>query len=254
MAATKLDGGKAGEHPLMSNRTLRAMYTGMVQARGLAGEGSTRGRERRAAIDDVACWASVLVGVGEGDLVFGCRPDGVVGRLAGGSEGPVIPGGVERLYAAVGAAAGLRGGRQGRVVTAFFERHEAGGAKWAKALKVGAEMPLVLVVLPRWKGTDGDADLCRESRGARVPGIAVDGRDAIALYRVASESLGRARAGGGAALIAAVEFRVGGRGSKPEADAVVEFAAALERRGVATRVWLARAGGDASGSRSKNGG
>jgi hypothetical protein len=229
------------------------MYSGMVEARRLAGEGAAKGRERRAAMADVACWASVLVGISEGDVVFGCRGDGVAGRLAGKAEGPLIAGGVERLYAAVGAAAGLRGGRKGRVAVAFFARHEVDGARWAKGLEVGAEMPLVLVVLPRWKGAEGDADLCRESRRAGVPGIAVDGRDAIALYRVASESLGRARAGGGAALIEAVEFGAKGRGAEAQADAVAEMAAALERRGVATRVWLDRVGGVESGSRGKNG-
>lgn len=249
MASTKV---KAGEHPLMSNRTLRTMYSGMVRARGLVADGPAKGRERRAAMGDVGCWASVLVGVTEGDVVFACRRDGAVGALLGGEGELIVRSGIDRLYAAVGAAAALRGGKKGRVVVAFFERHEVGGARWAAGLAVGAELPLVLVVLPRWKGTETGEELCRESRGSGVPGIPVDGRDAVALYRVASESLGRARAGGGAALIEAISLEMPGDAGEVGTDAVAELAAGLERRGVASRAWIERVGGFESGARRQN--
>jgi TPP-dependent pyruvate/acetoin dehydrogenase alpha subunit len=46
-----------------------------------------------------------------------------------------------------------------------------------------------------------------------VPGIPVDASDAVALYRVAQEAIGRIRAGGGAVLIEGVPFSVPGQKS-----------------------------------------
>jgi hypothetical protein len=228
MAGETVGGVRPGEHPLMSNKTLRGIYRGMVEGRLLVGRADAGLKARRAALDDVACFASVLVGLNDEDVVFGCREDEVAERLRGGVAVRRIADGTGRLYAAAGAAMAVGAGR---VVVSFFERHEVGGRGWVEALSAAGEFPLLVVVLPRWKGRDREADLCRESRDAGVPGIAVDGLDAVALYRVAQESLGRARAGGGAALVEAVRLPQTG-------DAVDGLAGYMTRRGVATRGWM----------------
>ena len=115
-----------------------------------------------------------------------------------------------------------------------------------------AELPLILVVLPRWKGAKA-TDLCVESRRAGVPGIAVDAADAIAVYRVAQESLVRARMGGGAALIEGVRFEIEGESAGQAADPVETLAAYLRRRGVASQSWLQRIGSIGVPARGKGG-
>ena len=75
-----------------------------------------------------------------------------------------------------------------------------------------------------------------------VPGIAVDADDAVAIYRVAQESIGRARAGGGAALMECVPFAIEGAAAKRTAanDAVAGLERYLVQRGVATKAWMDR--------------
>jgi len=219
-------GVKPGEHPLMSHKSLRTMFTFMVKARVLLSR-MRAGRLQRASLADVACWASTVVGLEDGDVALGCREDGVLEGMRGASV-LAISGGVERLYAGIGAALGLK---NGRVVMVFVERHEAGGRGWDEALRVAAELPIIVVVLPRWKGVETDADLCKQSRLAGVPGIAVDGQDAKAMYRVAQESLGRARADGGCALIEAVTLPDAG-------DAIAGLADYLLVRKVASKAWI----------------
>ena len=204
MAVEKTADVTPGEHPLMSNKTLRAMYTRMVKVRAVLG--TTLGK--KPGMDDVACWVSSLAGTKEDDVVFGCRKDGALAVARGVAQDSgkdrIIEGGVERLYAAIGAARTVRGSR---IVVAFSERHEAEKTGWVEGLRFAVELPLIVVVLPRWKGHESERDLCRETRDAGVPGIPVDGQDAVALYRVAQESIGRARAHGGAAVIEGVRLQ-----------------------------------------------
>ena len=76
----------------------------------------------------------------------------------------------------------------------------------------------------------------------RVPGIPVDADDAVAIYRVAQESIGRARIGGGAALMECVPFVPEGAAGKGTAssDGIAGLERYLLQRGVATRVWMER--------------
>ncbi|RXH56013.1 hypothetical protein GRAN_2870 [Granulicella sibirica] len=221
----------------MSNKTLRAMYSRMVKVRAMLG--STR--RKKPGMDDVACWVSTLAGTNEEDVVFGCREDQALAIARGLSQvtrkDTIIQGGVERLYAAIGAARTLRGSR---LAVGFFERHEVEKSGWVEALRYAVELPLIVVVLPRWKGRENEGDLCREARDAGVPGIPVDGQDAVALYRVAQESIGRARAHGGAALIEGVRFRLskGADKSAVASTAVEELGKYLLRRGVAKQSWM----------------
>ena len=207
----------------MSNKTLRTMYRRMVEARMTVAPG----RLGRATSEDVACWVSSTVGLEADDVVFGCRLPELV---RSGLPMALIPGGIERLYAAIGAAAVLRDGKGKRVVVAFFERHEVEKAAWLEGLRMTVELPLMMVVLPRWKGEESAMDLCREARTREVPGLPVDSGDAVAIYRVAQESLVRARADGGAALIEGVKM--------PGVDAVAGLGNYLSRRGVATQAWM----------------
>jgi acetoin:2,6-dichlorophenolindophenol oxidoreductase subunit alpha len=76
-----------------------------------------------------------------------------------------------------------------------------------------------------------------------VPGIAVDGNDAVAIYRVSQESIGRARTGDGAAVMECIPFVVAGmkhkRGEDPH-DAVAGMERYMLPRKVVTPAWMER--------------
>jgi len=164
------------------------------------------------------------------------------------------------------------GVQQAGVVALFTLPGEVPAPLWKTALAfVAAEtLPIVFVVLPvaRERGGKAHGENARAAKFGRVseislasgiPAIAVDADDAIAIYRVAQESIGRARAGGGAALIECVPFVPEGapkatarnkatRGGAKRtavkeaapADAIATLQRYLLQRGIATKAWLER--------------
>ena len=78
--------------------------------------------------------------------------------------------------------------------------------------------------------------------GCGVPAIVVDADDAVAIYRVAQESIGHARIGGGAALIECVPFVMKGAAGKVRVteDAIAGLERTLVQRGIETRAWMER--------------
>ena len=81
------------------------------------------------------------------------------------------------------------------------------------------------------------------AHGCGVPAIVVDADDAVAIYRVAQESIGHARIGGGAALIECVPFVLVGSAGKVRVtqDAIAGLERTMLQRGVASRAWMDRA-------------
>jgi hypothetical protein len=160
-------------------------------------------------------------------------------RIAGADEVS------ERLWLAMGAAAGLRAlaaqaksepvvegaaNKLAGVVVAYVKAVEASAAVWRKAL------PIVFVVLPAAAGGKSGA-VSALSLACGVAGIAVDGDDAVAIYRVAQESIGRARAGGGPALMECVPYVLPGTKAKP-GDAIAGMERYMLQRRVVTEKWL----------------
>jgi hypothetical protein len=184
---------------------------------------------------------------------------GAAGRL------PVGSGATERIWAALGAAAVLKTqaaqakveakatgstARQTGAAVVFALPGEVTPAVWRKALAFAAEqeLPMVFVVLPagRSKGSNSRAPKAGQvgamALRCGVPGIAVDADDAVAIYRVAQESIGRARSGGGAALMECTPFVVEGAAGKRSqaADAIVGLEGYMLERRIATRTWMER--------------
>jgi len=184
---------------------------------------------------------------------------GAATRLSG------TPGAAERIWSALGAAAALKadatraraearsaGGTpsQAAVLVVYALPGEVTAALWRKALTSSAqqELPAVFVVLKAAGTRDGMSrpaklpGVSAIALGCGVPGIAVDADDAVALYRVTQESIGRARAGGGAALIECVPFVVQGAAPtrKPANDAIAGLERYMLERGIATRTWIER--------------
>jgi TPP-dependent pyruvate/acetoin dehydrogenase alpha subunit len=177
---------------------------------------------------------------------------------------PPTPTIADRIGIAIGAAVALKaaatkskshiktkGGttRQPGVVVAYTQPGEVPPSLWQKALAFAAQhdLPILFVVLPplRTKIANTPNPPARLSAVIaialrnRVPGITVDANDPIALYRVAQESIARARIGGGPALIECAPFAVHGSRTPPE-DALPALERYLLHRGVATRAWMDR--------------
>ena len=197
---------------------------------------------------------------------------GAAGRLPGTADA------AERIWAALGAAAALKAAaaqarieaqstvkdkaeasatesataaRQAGAVVVYALADEVPAGLWKKALRFAAdqELPVVFVALPAARARDGRARAAAKAggvsalaRGCGVPAIAVDADDAVAIYRVAQESIGHARIGGGAALIECVPFVLVGLAGKVRVteDAIAGLERYMLQRGVATGAWMER--------------
>ncbi|MDP9049773.1 MAG: thiamine pyrophosphate-dependent enzyme, partial [Acidobacteriota bacterium] len=105
-------------------------------------------------------------------------------------------------------------------------------------------LPVLFIVLPsaRAKSAGGTtSSVSPIAQRCGVPGVPVDAEDAVAIYRVAQESIGHARIGGGPALIETMRFVVeGGRKHGPAQDPIAGLKQYMLHRGVATRAWMDR--------------
>jgi TPP-dependent pyruvate/acetoin dehydrogenase alpha subunit len=171
---------------------------------------------------------------------------------------PATPEVEARLWAAMGAALALKAqhtyqrsqskakvATESGVVVVYARPSEASPAIWRRALAFAGEqlLPVLFVVLPATRGSAVAAKPFAMSTVAHrygVPGMAVDADDAVALYRVAQEAIGRARIGGGAALMECVPFVLEGtkRRSQASADAIAGLEEYMLGRGIATRRWM----------------
>ena len=248
-------GSKAFESPLISHARMRAMYRALVEVRGLTERvkiRSLRGAE--------ACWVSTAIDLKDGDLTSdaGAAQEAVllehvraVGRreAAAAVKNPELKrilrrlkepkveafrgSAYERVLCAAGAGMALKAGGARGVALAYAGLTELSGAEWKRVLTVlGQEgLPLVLMVLPGESKVDLEAVAVKAagSVDAAVPVIPVDAGDAVAIYRVTQETMVRARAGGGAAVIL---------GRACGTDAVKLLGTQLVRKGICTERWV----------------
>lgn len=274
--------GEAGENPLVPNAKLRQMYTMMQEARtledALAKRAATKGKKRGATIrGQEAVRVSTAIDLNADDLVSDLAVTGGMGLILGGVPASLLHGlsrakdngekalgkaGVtrllrltadaeERLHLAVGAALALKAQGKGGVAVAYAGRGEVSPAAWRRILGRAAklDLPMIFVVLPRTgtpKRGDETAELCGVARKAGVPGMPVDACDAVALYRVVQESLGRTRGGDGPVLIESVVWRPEGRRGDAD-DPLEHLRESLLARGICTPAWLQQARKEASG-------
>jgi TPP-dependent pyruvate/acetoin dehydrogenase alpha subunit len=253
-------GSKAFESPLIGHARMRAMYRALVEVRALAERQKTRAK--KSPLRGVeACWVGTAIDLKEGDLTSdtgGFLESALlghvraVGRRAGGkaagateikrvlerledSPGEPFPGSAcDRLLCAAGAAMALKAASAQAVALAYARLDELSGAEWKRVLTVmGQEgLPLVMMVLPGESKVDLEAMTVKAAGSTEraVPVIPVDAGDAVAIYRVTQETMVRARAGGGAALILGVPCRT---------DAVKLLGTQLVRKQICTERWVA---------------
>lgn len=129
----------------------------------------------------------------------------------------------DRLFTALGQSMALKAAGEG-VVLAYTAHDEMKKSHWHSLLAAaeGQALPLVIVAIPARKQA--------QLPNLKIPVIPVDAGDPVALYRVAQESILRARTDGGLAIIQCVPCGV---------DPIQLLAAQLLHKGICTPRWLA---------------
>lgn len=260
------------ENPLVPHRKMKQMYEGIVTSRilgdmlrrrhGLAKHSFARGTE--------ACRVSVLLDLKSDDLTSDpssplqtallrgvslssilahadaaasdSKKDIFSAKLPLPSLLPSLKRSSDRIRIALGAALAIRRLHLRSVVIFFATAGELKISVWQKSLKFAAqeELPILFVVLPDGKSASGD--LCAIAATAGLPGIPVDASDAVALYRVAQESIGRMRANDGPALMECIPFllKEGKEGHKKQLDhdPVLMMGQTLLAKKICTEEWL----------------
>ena len=270
---TSVESAAPGENPLVPHLVLRQIYEKMLQARLLeervsaapvkTKNGAARGKKRAAdsGRGQEACRVAVVQGLAEGDLVAEAQAGPVMALLLGaelrralegdgvGAALPFVASARDRLHGALGAAMALRATKSRGVVVTYVKRGEADEKVWKDVLSVASQqnLPMIFVVLPALAkaAKNGErAIVSKVAKGCQVPGIAVEASDAIALYRVAQESLGRVRGGTAAdrVLIECVTYQLPGERKGKIIDPLVEMRKHLLERGAAQKAWIEQAG------------
>jgi TPP-dependent pyruvate/acetoin dehydrogenase alpha subunit len=103
-------------------------------------------------------------------------------------------------------------------------------------------LPIIFVILPDADGKSGNINLCAKARAAGIPGIPVDASDAIALYRVAQESIGRSRGGDGPVLIECTSSQLAEQRSSEISDPILYMKQFLIGRNISTEKWVNHVG------------
>lgn len=261
------------ENPLVNNKKLRQLYVAMLEMRLVDEHVAVLKRKAKAArrLDSThgleACRVSTAIELMRGDLVSDAQVSvamdllagakvssllrRVAGLISGAKEGrknsagwqlPWIEDAGDRLRMAMGAALAFKALKQANIVVAYVRGGEVSGGAWRRLLALASklELPIIFVILPRGKGAKG-ADPGRVSAKARsygVPGIPVDASDAVALYRVAQESIGRARGNGGPVLIECLTHQLDGVRKGEMEDPLVRMREFMLVRKVCSEAWL----------------
>ncbi len=271
---SQVEAAPSFENPLVPHLVLRQMFQKIVEARllevHLLGAKDKKGLRVSQAIGQEACRVSLAQDLNAGDVVFDSQRGEVMQHLLGANFAevlgiptpetpavkkrkaaaaitdaarllPFIKEAEERLFAGIGTALMTKHLKRTDVTVVFVQQHDISKGAWKRALTLAGtrELPIIFVVLPTLKAgkIKSESELSDLATRCGVPGVLVDAGDAVALYRVAQESLGRIRAGGGAVLIESVAFSAPGQ-KNVVIDPVEQMKAYLMHRRVSPVEWF----------------
>lgn len=145
-----------------------------------------------------------------GSMHISCKEDNNLG--ANGIVGGGIP-----IGTGAGMGIKIRGTKQ--VVVNFFSDGASNNGVFAESINLASiyKLPVIFMlennhyaVGTKVEYSAGDCNLAGRGPAYGIPGVCVDGNDAVAVYRATREAAERARAGKGATLIEANTYRHGG--------------------------------------------
>ncbi len=247
---------------------------------GTGADVSAKKRGQQSTLGLEACLVSPTVDLGSGDLVsdalaggameFLRRPRGIarksraqlsrrlrMRRRTAGCKG-IVRARMDSSWRSGGAPAigsttqslPMTLAAQPGVVVLYLLPDEIPAALLQKVLSFAHDqkLPLLLVVLPPSRIKAGTASTHKArsitdlALRCGVPAIPTDADDAVAIYRVAQESIGHARIGGGPALIECIPFALHGSAARrvATAEAITVLEQYMLPRKVVTRRWIDR--------------
>jgi pyruvate dehydrogenase E1 component alpha subunit len=205
------------ENPLLPHRKLKELYLLMLSCSELQRKQSAKSKAGFLE----ALLAATTMQLLPGDLLCGSDSDVAAEELAPVGKTGKISGYVDlKLEARIPVCAALARGLQAAGTDGVVLAYAPAGAVepgWMDALTWSQEaaLPLILVCVDAGGAGGSKAGkrsedrltwtaITRPTKKARLPIIAVDGEDAVAVYRCMQESVIRARNGGGPAILWAV--------------------------------------------------
>jgi pyruvate dehydrogenase E1 component alpha subunit len=147
-----------------------------------------------------------------------CKGKGGSMHLADFSVGILGESGIlgSSIPTAVGAALGSRQQGNDRVAVAFFGDGASNEGAFHESINLAAiwKLPVIFLcennqyaVTSSFKNMVATENISDRAAGYNIPGVLVDGQDAIAMYEVVSEAVQRARQGQGPSLIEGKTYR-----------------------------------------------
>lgn len=219
----------AGKHgaPLISNAKLLDLHSALLRATGAGVR--AKGAAARAAnstpaasIRFPAVYAALLADFTPQDRIAADIPLHLAPftALAPLDLSPIV---------ATGLALGLAQHQPGSLVISFTRANRLDAPNFRQALRVASQnhLPILYVLLPA-PAAPSDFDWSARAIFENVPCIPVDAHDAVALYRVAQETILRARNQGGPTLIDCKQVQI----SRGDTNAVARMEAHLRRKGL----------------------
>jgi TPP-dependent pyruvate/acetoin dehydrogenase alpha subunit len=228
----------AAPHPLISNERLQHLYITLLRGQLLRPRNRLADKAS-ALVAREAIVAGTVTHLEGDDVVMPAAGDRLAALARGNALRRIVSGkpltGVLPAASTAQAAFALAGGyafaRQGskQAVLAFSGPGVNSLEPLRPALAYAGQHKLGIVFVIE---TAGDADLSSAAHTGKlgVYSIPVDGNDVVAVYRVAQESIQRARRGVGPTLIDCKPWPADGT-----ADPVRRLEQTLERRGIETR-------------------
>ncbi len=269
----EVDPAPVFENPLVPHAVLREMYRKLVESRLLGERAVTLVKDKKlarilkATYGQEACRVSLTQGLSAGDMVMDAVPGRLIGHLLGADAKvlldtlrlqkgkkpadtklaeptrllPFVEDAETRLFAGLGVALLAKQMQRTDGIVIFVAQDEASRSVWRRVLTLTAkqQLPAIFMVLPNSGATKDSKSISGLAERCGVPGIPVDASDAVALYRVAQESLGRLRAGGGGVLIEGVSLPDPSKKKRVVVDPVAQLKNYLVQRRVAPEAWFA---------------
>jgi hypothetical protein len=229
---------------LIPEETLIALYSNLLKCR-LLGERASASVQQRNPKRNLASLrrtapgiVSVAMDLGPDDSLLSLDGDLAAAFLSGAPLDTLLSlpadstrGIASRVHEVIGEALVHKTRKDGKVTCAISSQTTSG--VWPEALDVARTHGLPMIFVSQLqRPVESRKRIKTDSADeAYLPHIAVDSQDVVAVYRVAHESIARARLGRGPTLIECMPFHVQGQRESPQ-DAVLKMEDYLSRKGL----------------------
>jgi pyruvate dehydrogenase E1 component alpha subunit len=198
------------EFSIIPREKLQALYDSLLKnaaVRDGKSAGGKRGKDW-AAVE--AAGPAVCLDLKGDDLVLLGEASEKLRAAAGLGKTKDRRGAEERLPPLIGKTLAYKMQKTGRVGVAFWREADEQPCLDAMEIARAHGLPIVFVSPPLSEASAKQLASFATGPGTELPTITVDGNDPVAVYRVAHESIERARRGRGATLIECGQFRTPG--------------------------------------------